>query len=253
VTALSFGQGRRAVRSGSGGAANFHVDGLRVAYGKIVAVPDLTFTVPAGGVLAILGPNGAGKTTTANALAGLIPSTARSVKIGDMDIKDLSADRRVLAGLGHLPDQRAVFPSLTVIDNLRMAFTLESSSARIREKIQEAYERFPSLERRRNIAAGQLSGGEQQMLAAARLVVDPPRVLMLDEPSHGLAPLIVSSIFEAFRRVRGKTTILIIEQFVSRALELADDVIVLSHGTLIHQGPARDLTPEMAADLYRLQ
>jgi branched-chain amino acid transport system ATP-binding protein len=229
------------------------VDGLRVAYGKIVAVPDLSFKVEPGRVLAVLGPNGAGKTTTANALSGLIPAVASAILLDGEDVKGFPPDRRVRAGLGHLPDQRAIFPSLTVVENLRMAFTHEPSRARMREKIAEACRRFPALERRLGIIAGRLSGGEQQMLAAVRYLVDPPRVLILDEPSHGLAPVIVSDLFNALGRLRGLTTIVVIEQFVTRAVELADDVIVLSHGEIAHEGSARNFTNEMATELYRLQ
>lgn len=237
---------------GQSRAATLRVESLHVAYGKIVAIPDLSFSVPAGRVLAILGPNGAGKTTTANALSGVIASTASAIKLDEEELNALPPDRRIRAGLGHLPDHRAIFPSLTVIENLRISFTHEGSRARMRQRITEAFERFPALERRQRVPAGRLSGGEQQMLATVRHLVVPPRVLILDEPSHGLAPVIVSSLFDAFDSLKGKTTIVVIEQFVSRAVALADDVMVLSHGQIVHQGPAASFTPEMAAELYSL-
>lgn len=234
-------------------AAALRVESLCVAYGKIVAVPSLSFSVEAGRVLAILGPNGAGKTSTANALSGLISSVASAVQLGDQDIKGLPSDRRVKAGLGHLPDKRAIFPSLTVNENLRMAFTYERSRSRLREKIAASYEWFPSLQRRQGVAAGRLSGGEQQMLATVRHLVDPPRILLLDEPSHGLAPAIVSELFAALERLKGTTTIIVIEQFVLRAMELADDVIVLSHGEIAFQGLSSSLSPEKVTQLYQLK
>jgi branched-chain amino acid transport system ATP-binding protein len=232
-------------------AARVVVEGLTVSYDKIVAVPDLSFTVEPGRALAILGPNGAGKTTTANALSGLIPSTARRLELDGEDIGGLTPDKRARRGVGHLPDRRAIFPTLTVADNLRMAFNGLPRSE-IRARVKAAYEWFPELERRQRLAARRLSGGEQQMLAFARLIVKPPRMLIVDEPSHGLSPRIVSSLFESLAELKGRTTMIVIEQFVTRAVELADDVIVLSHGEVTHQGPADELTPEMAAELYSL-
>lgn len=235
------------------GPARFRVEGLRVAYDSIVAVPDLSFTVEPGRALAMLGPNGAGKTTTANAIAGLIPATATKLAMDDTDILSLSADKRARAGLGNLPDHRAIFPTLSVRDNLRMGFIRTKGRREVALKIRAAYERFPQLERRARLAARRLSGGEQQMLAFARLLIEPPRLLIVDEPSHGLAPRIVRELFAALGALKGQTTIVVIEQFVTRAVELADDVIVLSHGEAIHRGPASELTPEVAASLYRLK
>jgi branched-chain amino acid transport system ATP-binding protein len=228
------------------------VEGLHVAYDSIVAVPDLSFTVEPTRALAILGPNGAGKTTTANAIAGLIPSTAETMTMDDVDITGLSADARARLGLGDLPDHRAIFPSLSVHDNLRMGFIRSEGRGDMTRKIRAAHERFPQLERRSRLPARRLSGGEQQMLAFARLLVEPPRLLIVDEASHGLAPRIVRELFEALTALKGQTTIIVIEQFVTRAVELADDVIVLSHGEAIHRGPASEMTPEMAAELYSL-
>jgi len=231
--------------------ARLDVRGLEVRYGLVVALHPTSFTLEPGRVLGVLGPNGAGKTSLANALSGLIPSTAEAVTLGDADIDGLAPEHRARLGIGHLPDSRAIFPSLTVAENLTMFFHRTRAPGR-REIVDRAYETFPALARRRGLAARKLSGGEQQMLAFSRLLLAPPKLLVVDELSHGLAPGIVAQLFEALARLKGECSMIVIEQYVSRALELADEVIVLSHGDVQHRGPASELTDEMASALYEL-
>jgi branched-chain amino acid transport system ATP-binding protein len=207
-------------------------------------------TIEPGTVLAVLGPNGAGKTSLANALSGSVPSAAGKVHFDGIDLRGVPAHRRAQLGLGHLPDSRGIFPSLTVAENLRMGFHRRPRSCRA--DIDAAYELFPSLARRKRVPAGRLSGGEQQMLALSRLLIAPPRLLIVDELSHGLAPGIVANLFESLAYLKGRCSMLVVEQFVSRALELADNVLVLSHGEVRRTGPASAFTPEVVTELYSL-
>jgi branched-chain amino acid transport system ATP-binding protein len=232
-------------------AARLELVDLSVSYGEVTALHPLSVTVEAGTALAVVGPNGAGKTSFANALGGIVRSSAASVKLDDVDIVSLPAYRRARLGVGHLPDSRAIFPSLTVAENLRMGFHRRPSD--LRRNLDAAYELFPHLGRRKGLPAGNLSGGEQQLLALARLMVIPPRLLIVDELSHGLAPGIVASLFESLERLKGACTMIVIEQFVTRAVELADNVLVLSHGDAIHFGPAASFSADLAAELYSLR
>jgi branched-chain amino acid transport system ATP-binding protein len=231
-------------------AARLEVVDLSVDYGDVTALRPLSVTVEPGTALAVVGPNGAGKTSLANALSGVIASSATSVMLDDVDVRPLPAYARTRLGVGHLPDSRAIFPSLTVEENLKMGF--HRTRAAIGRNIDAAYELFPHLGRRKGLPAGNLSGGEQQLLALARLMVAPPRLLIVDELSHGLAPGVVANLFEHLDRLKGTSTMIVIEQFVTRAVALADNVLVLSHGDARHLGPAESFTPELAAELYSL-
>lgn len=231
--------------------ARLVVSDLEVRYGRVTALRPLSLELPPGSVLAVLGPNGAGKTSLANALSGLVESSASSLAIDGEEFAPFSAERRARLGIGHLPDSRAIFPSLSVAENLRMFFHRQERPHR-RASVAAAYELFPALARRKGVAARKLSGGEQQMLSFARLIVAPPRLLIVDELSHGLAPGIVSQLFEGLGQLKGSCSMIVIEQFVSRAVALADSVLVLSHGDVQHQGPASSFTDEMASALYSL-
>lgn len=224
------------------------VERLQVRYGHVVALQEVTFELEPGAVLAVLGPNGAGKSSLANALSGLVTAAIGTIALDGEDVSHLASYRRARLGLGHLPDKRAIFPSLSVDENLRMFF---QSNAR-RQQIDRAYELFPNLARRKRIIARRLSGGEQQILALSRLLVSPPRVLIVDELSHGLAPGIVAGLFDSLAKLKGECSMIIIEQFVSRAVELADAVLVLSHGEVEHYGSAAEFTSTMAEELYGL-
>jgi branched-chain amino acid transport system ATP-binding protein len=242
---------RGADGSVAAGAAGLEVQDLSVSYGDVTALRPLSVVVQAGTALAVLGPNGAGKTSFANALSGVVGSDAHAVRLDGVDIRGVSAYSRARLGIGQLPDSRAIFPSLTVEENLRMGFHRRRAS--LRKDIDAAYALFPYLGRRKGLIAGKLSGGEQQMLALARLMVAPPRLLIVDELSHGLAPGVVANLFESMQRLKGTCTMIVVEQFVTRAVALADTVMVLSHGDVRHVGPAAEFTAELAADLYSLQ
>jgi branched-chain amino acid transport system ATP-binding protein len=233
------------------GPAHVEVVDLSVQYGEVTALRPVSVTIEPGTVLAVLGPNGAGKTSLANALSGVIPSEAAAVKIDGVDFRSRPAYARARLGVGHLPDSRAIFPSLTVEENLKMGFHTDRANSRA--DTAAAYELFPNLSRRKRVTAGKLSGGEQQMLALARLLVRPPRLLIADELSHGLAPGVVANLFKLLEGLKGTSTIIIVEQFVTRALALADTVLVLSHGDVMHFGPAATFSPDQAAEFYSLQ
>jgi branched-chain amino acid transport system ATP-binding protein len=223
------------------------VSDLEVRYGPVSALRSVAFTLEPGARLAVLGPNGAGKSSLANAISGLVPAASGSIRFDGREVARMPTNRRVSLGLGHLPDVRAIFPGLTVAENLRLFFHQSKS---VRDDVSQVFEIFPSLERRRTVPAGRLSGGEQQMLAFSRFAVAPPRLLVLDELSHGLAPGIVAQLFDMLATLT--CTLVIIEQYVTRAIELADEVLVLSHGEQRHYGPADGFTSAIAEELYSL-
>jgi branched-chain amino acid transport system ATP-binding protein len=234
-----------------GRPAELRVDDLSVAYDGVTALAQLSFELSAGETMAVLGANGAGKTTLANALSGLVATRSGTIALDGVEVGALAPEARARQGLGHLPDFRAIFPGLTVAENLQMFFHAASRS-QARNCTDAAHERFPVLRRRLRVPAGRLSGGEQQMLAFCRLLVRPPRLLVIDELSHGLAPGIVTELFSALRDLKGRCTTIVIEQFVGNALAIADSTVVLSRGHIRHRGPAAELTVEAAAEIYSL-
>lgn len=236
-------------RKGSGPAGLEAID-LSVQYGEVTALRPLSVALEPGVALAVLGPNGAGKTSFANALSGVIQGSTTSLILDQTDIRAMPSHVRARLGIGHLPDSRAIFPSLSVDENLKMGFHRSPGSTR--RNIDAACELFPNLERRKKVAAGKLSGGEQQILALARLMVTPPRLLIVDELSHGLAPGVVANLFASLEALKGTCTMIVVEQYVSRALALADEVLILSHGEVLHHGPAAEVSPERAAEFYSL-
>lgn len=233
------------------GPAGLEVVDLSVQYGEVTALHPLSIALEPGAALAVLGPNGAGKTSFANALSGVIEGSAAALNLDGTNIAAMPSHVRARLGIGHLPDSRAIFPALSVNENLKMGFHRSPGSTR--RNIDAACELFPNLGRRKKVAAGKLSGGEQQMLALARLMVTPPRLLIVDELSHGLAPGVVANLFGSLEALKGTCTMIVVEQFVSRALALADEVLVLSHGEVLHQGPAAEISPERAAEFYSLR
>ncbi len=214
------------------------LEGLSVRYGDAKALSDVSFDLPQGQVLAVLGPNGAGKSSLARAIAGLVPSGGQIVLAGE-EISGWPAHRVRRAGIVHLPEGRGVFRGLTVTENLRMGVaTLGSRQAR-REAVERAFEIFPALDRRRHHIAGLLSGGEQQMLSLARALATMPKLLIADELSLGLAPLMVDVVFEGLARARDAgVTVIMTEQYVYRALSFADQCLVLQRGEIAWKGPA---------------
>jgi branched-chain amino acid transport system ATP-binding protein len=225
--------------------ALLEVEDLRAGYGPVRALHGVDVTVQEGAVAAILGPNGAGKTTTLRALTGMVRTSGRIVFDG-RSLAGLSTPRIVRLGVAHVPEGRGTFPALTVDENLRLGAWTRRDAAAVRSDLDECYGMFPRLAERRGQAAGSLSGGEQQMLAIARALLLRPRLLLLDEPSRGLAPMVTSALFEVFGRVKRErgTTMLLVEQNANLALELADQAYVLEAGRTVLAGPAEQVSAD---------
>lgn len=226
-------------------AAILEVHGLRAGYGSVTVLRDFDLSVPAGKVLAILGPNGAGKTTLLETIAGLLPRHAGSVRV-DGELLPSGRPRAAnTKGVVLVPGDRALFATLTVTENIRTATRKGGTS------IDDALDLFPALTSRLKVRAGMLSGGEQQMLALARSVVQRPRVLLIDEMSMGLAPVIVENLLPIVRDIADQTgaVVVVVEQHVRLALEVADTALVLVHGETRLEGDASDL----AVDSHRLE
>lgn len=225
------------------------VEDLRVNYGHIQALKGISLNVKQGEVVAILGANGAGKTTLMRTLSGLLAPHSGTIRFNGQETAKLGADKIVRLGIGQSPEGRRVFGTLSVAENLRLGgFT--RPPAEISESCEYVYKIFPRLYERRAQLAGTLSGGEQQMLAIGRALVTKPKLLLLDEPSLGLAPIIIRSIFQVLADVRDTgVTILLVEQNARMALKLADRGYVLEVGRMSHEGPARELlaSPEIQA------
>ena len=230
-------------------AALLEVTNLSVAYGKVEAVHDVSLSVAPGTIVTVIGPNGAGKTTLLAAIIGLLPARGGVRYAGD-DARALSVEQRVARGLVLVPEKRELFASMSVADNLELGSFACRGDARIRARLDDVYTRFPRLRDRRGQLAGTLSGGERQMLALGRALMAGPRLLMLDEPSLGLAPLVVREIFAIIAGLRETgVSILLVEQNARAALQLADYGYVLETGELALSGPSQDLSanPRVAA------
>ena len=219
--------------------------GLSVSYGQIRAVKDLSFVVPEGSIVTIIGPNGAGKSTTLNALAGLLPYSGVTLLNGRDAVK-LGVEDRVDEGMHLVPEKRELFTSMTVADNLRLgAYRLKEGRDAVLEQMAAVYRLFPRLNERSDQIAGTLSGGERQMLALGRGLMCRPKLLMLDEPSLGLAPRIVRDIFKIIARLRDDgVSILLVEQNARAALRIADYGYVLETGSIAFHGPAEILAKD---------
>jgi branched-chain amino acid transport system ATP-binding protein len=214
------------------------VEGLDVAYGRSQALFGVSLEVAEGSMMAVLGANGAGKSTLARAVSGLVPLTRGTVTFGGQPITGLPAYKIRRLGLTYIPEGRGIFPGLSVNENLRMAVAQERRSDRA-AAIDRAIEMFPVLGERRSQRAGSLSGGEQQMLALARALAVPPRLIIADEMSLGLAPIVTEAVFQSLDEARRSgITIVLIEQFVDRALSLADHCTILTRGQVGWTGPA---------------
>jgi branched-chain amino acid transport system ATP-binding protein len=218
------------------------VTDLHVSYGKVEAVTGVSLEMQAGHIVTVIGPNGAGKTTLLAALMGLLPSKGESWYEAQ-DLRILSTEERVRRGICLVPERRELFTEMTVADNLVLgAYTRWRDREAVQRDMQEVYERFPRLSERRGQLAGTLSGGERQMLALGRALMAKPRLLLLDEPSLGLAPLIVREIFRIVTGLRELgVSILLVEQNARAALETADYGYVLETGSIVHSGPAVSL------------
>ena len=222
------------------------VQDLDVRYGSVQALFDVTIDVPAGSVVAVLGANGAGKSTLARAVSGLVPSFGGRVTFEGNDITKAHPHNIRRAGLVHIPEGRGIFPGLSVQENLRMAVRRVGVSDQRKAAIEHAYDMFPRLAERRSQRAGTLSGGEQQMLALARALAVPPKLIIADEMSLGLAPLVVNAVFESIEQAaKNGVTIVLIEQFVHRALGLASECVILKQGSIAWTGPSANARQEV--------
>mgnify|MGYP000211766186 CR=1 FL=1 len=231
--------------------AMLEVKGINVFYGLIHALRDVSFEVNEGEVVALIGANGAGKTTTLHTITGLLPSKSGTVTFEGKDITHKPGHSIVRLGMSHVPEGRRVFAGLTVAENLRMgAYTRPKNE--IPESLKMVYERFPRLEERKNQAAGTLSGGEQQMLAMGRALMSNASMLMLDEPSMGLSPLLVQEIFDIIQNIHKEgMTILLVEQNAQMALSVADRAYVLETGRVVMDGTGAELlTNERVRSAY---
>jgi branched-chain amino acid transport system ATP-binding protein len=219
------------------------VSGVHSGYGPLTVLRDVSIDVDAGQIVALIGANGAGKTTLLRTISGVLPATDGGIHLGDDDLTQRSVHEIVRLGVAHVPEGRQVFGGLTVLDNLELgaiAWT-ESASARSSE-LERAMELFPRLRERSSQLAGTLSGGEQQMLAIARALMARPRLLLLDEPSLGLAPMVVITIFETIQHLRNSDlAILLVEQNARAALAMADHAYVLETGSVAMSGPGPEL------------
>jgi branched-chain amino acid transport system ATP-binding protein len=219
------------------------VQDLRVAYGKIEALKGITFSVEPGEVVTLIGSNGAGKTTTLRTISGLIAPRGGSVTFKGKRIDGMAAHKILQMGLAHSPEGRRVFAAMTVQENLMLgAYARTDGPAEVQKDLDRAYEMFPILSERRAQSAGTFSGGEQQMLAMGRALMSRPEMLMLDEPSMGLSPIMMQKIMSTITELRSQgTTILLVEQNAQAALSLADQGHVLEVGTIVVSGPGSDL------------
>ena len=208
----------------------------------MTAVRDVSLEVRAGEIVALIGSNGAGKTTTLRVICGLLPLRAGRIEVDGVSVGGLRPPAIVARGIAHVPEGRQLFPTMTVLENLELGARTPESRRRRAESLDRVLGLFPRLAERRRQVAGTLSGGEQQMTAIGRALMARPRLLMLDEPSLGLAPVVVTSIFDNLRAINGDgVTILLVEQNVLRALRLSHRAYVLENGTIVRQGPSAQL------------
>jgi branched-chain amino acid transport system ATP-binding protein len=216
------------------------VENLHVSYGAIKALHGVSLKVPQGSIVTLIGANGAGKSTTLRALSGLVKSTAGSIQYAGQEISKLSAHKIVGRGLCHVPEGRMIFSNLTVMENLKMGAYLQRDKKWIASQTDYVYGLFPRLKEREGQAAGTLSGGEQQMLAIGRALLSKPQFLMLDEPSLGIAPLLVKTIFERIVEINREQglTILLVEQNANLALDVSSYAYVLETGKILIEGPS---------------
>ena len=228
--------------------ALLELESVDALYGRVRALRGVTLSVDQGEVVALIGSNGAGKTTTLRTISGLMHPPSGSIKFGGKDISRMAAHDIVGLGIGQSPEGRRLFPRMQVIDNLRMGAFLRKDAAGIQKDMERVFELFPRLKERITQLAGTLSGGEQQMLAIGRALMSKPKLLMLDEPSLGLAPILVETIFQIVREINAQgIPILLVEQNATKALEVAHRAYVLETGSIVQTGTGKQLlsSPEV--------
>ena len=218
------------------------VDGIETFYGSIQALRGVSFKVPAGSIVTLLGANGAGKSTTLKCISGLVPAVRGTVSFRGQRIDRLPCETIARRGISHVPEGRELFPELTVLENLRMGAYARTDRRAVQAALERVHACFPILAERRTQLAGTLSGGEQQMLAIGRSLMAEPVLMLLDEPSLGLAPMLVEEIFAIIRTIHaGGTTVLLVEQNANKALSIADYGYVLETGTIALAGNSQQL------------
>ncbi len=218
------------------------VDNIEVYYGVIKALKGISFEVNKGEIVALIGANGAGKTTILHTVTGLLKPKTGKITFKGNDITKIPAHKIVTMGMAHVPEGRRIFSQLSVLDNIKLGAFTRKDKEEIEETLNYVYERFPRLKERKNQIAGTLSGGEQQMLAMGRALMSKPEFVLMDEPSMGLSPLLVSEIFEIIKAINENgTTVLLVEQNAKKALSIADRAYVLETGNIVLSGDAKDL------------
>ena len=218
---------------------------LHVFYGAIHALKGISLTVADGELVSLIGANGAGKTTTLHAISGLLPAASGSILLDGTDLQKVPANTIIGLGMAHVPEGRHVFARMTVEENLRMGAYILRDQKRISENLERVYGHFPRLKERRRQLAGTLSGGEQQMLSTGRALMTDPKIVLMDEPSMGLSPLLVKEIFSIIQELhKSGITILLVEQNAKMALAVSDRAYVLETGTISMEGPAAELAAD---------
>ena len=222
--------------------ALLEIENLSVYYGVIQALKGISFYVNEGEIVTLIGANGAGKTTTMQSIMGMIGGKTGHIRYQGEDISHLPANKIVHLGMTQVPEGRRVFQELTVYENLLMGAYTESNSKKIKQDMEEIYTRFPRLGERKNQVAGTLSGGEQQMLAMGRALMSHPKLMMLDEPSMGLSPLLVDMVFDLIQEIhKSGTTVLLVEQNANKSLAISDRAYVLETGHIVLSGTGQEL------------
>ncbi len=215
---------------------------LSVYYGVIEAIKNVSFSVEEGEIIALIGANGAGKTTILHTISGLVSAKSGSIKLSGKEITKTPAHKIVEMGIAQVPEGRRIFSQLSVFENLKLGAYTRNSQAEINESLETVFSRFPRLKERKNQVAGTLSGGEQQMLAMGRALMSKPKIMLLDEPSMGLSPLLVSEIFDIIKSInKSGTTVLLVEQNAKKALSIANHAYVLETGKIVLGGKSEDL------------